>query len=238
MAHKQVSKLLPALLFLLLYSGGLVAQTSSLNYGFVSPNTTENLQLQDAIRGMYSVAESRLQKHALGMSCVIKRKVRTTRSLGSWSDGAEPSLLLKINSDESTMRYLMSRLGRDANQKAILYFHKAREGKATIYFIHPARRFRSLSKISELLDESGVTFRTLVPTKQETTVYVIDTENNLGTKVRAAAKRLSGRLTSETGNANFIGDDSAREKGQNIFQQEIQQYETRNPNLPGPCKNN
>jgi len=185
---------------------------------------------------MYSGEESRLQKHAMGMSCVIKQKVRTMRALGSWSDGAEPSVLLTLNADESTMRYLMSRLGRDANQKAVIYFHTARDGKAAIYVIHPAKQFRSLAKISQLLERSGVTFRTLVPTKRETTVYIIDTENNLGAKVRAAVKRLRGRLNSQIGNASFVGDEAVREKGQTLFQQEIQQYETLHPNLPAVCK--
>ena len=235
---KVLNRLSAVFIFILFGSSAVVAQTSSVNYGFVSPNTMENLQLKDAIRGMYSAEESQLQKRANGMSCVIKRPINTARALGSWSDGAEQSLLLRVNTDETTMRYLMSRLGRDANQKAVLYFHTQRDGRAAMYVIHPAKRLRSLSKIGQLLDASGVTFRTLVPTKQETTVYVVDTENNLGSKVRVATKRLRGRLTSQTGNASFIGDDSVREKGQNVFQQEIQQFETRNPNLPGVCKNN
>jgi hypothetical protein len=102
----------------------------SFNYGFVSPNTRDDLKLEDAIRGMNSAEETKLLRHARNLGCVVRLKIATMRALGSWSDGAEHSILLRANSDESTIRYLMSRLGREANQKAVIYFHPEAFGSA------------------------------------------------------------------------------------------------------------
>ena len=227
-----------ALFFLL--SGTLAAaqQTASLNYGFVSPNTRDDLNFEDAVRGMNSSEEVRLLRQAQSLGCVVKRKVTTMRALGSWSDGAEHSILLRTNSDEPTIRYLMSRLGRDANQKAVIYFHPKPDGPARIYVLQPPGRFRSFKSLSGVLERAGIAFRTLVPTKSGTRVYVIDTENNLATKVKAAARQLKARMNSRAGNASFVGDDHDRQKGQTVFEQEIKDFESKHPALPPPCKSN
>ena len=210
----------------------------SLNYGFVSPNTREGLKLDEAVQGLQSTEELALLKRISSLRCTIRSPISTNRALGSWSDGAEHSILLRVKTDEPTMRYLMSRLGRDANQKAVLYFYPRTRGNARLFIVHPSKRLRAFSEISRFLDEAGISFRTLVPTKQETTVYVVDTENSLAAKVKTAAKRLRARFTSQTGNASFIGDDSAREKGQTIFQKEIKAYESKHPRLPSACEDN
>ena len=54
--------------------------------------------------------------------------------------------------------------------------------------------------------------------------------------VREAAKRLRQRVTSQRGDAAFIGDDSSRDKGQAVFAQEIKKYELKHPKLPPPCE--
>jgi len=210
---------------------------ASLNYGFVSPNTRDDLKLEDAIRGMNSAEETTLLSRARNLSCVVKRKISTTRALGSWNDGAEHSIILRAYTDEPTIRYLMARLGRDASQKAVIYFHPETSGGAKIYAIHLPQRRRGFAVIAGILDQTGIAFRTLVRSKQRAIVYVVDTDNKLNTKVREAAKRLRAVLTSETGTASFIGDDANREKGQTIFAQEIQQYEAKHPKLPPPCIN-
>ena len=222
----------------LLLSGTFAAaqQAASLNYGFVSPNTRDDLKLEEAIRGMNSSEEVNLLRQAQSLGCVVKTKVTTLRALGSWSDGAEHSVLLRTNTDEPTIRYLMSRLGRDANQKAVIYFHPKPDGPARIYVLQPTQRLRNFKSISTVLERAGISFRTLVPTKSGTRVYVIDTDNNLATKVKAAARRLKARMSSQSGNASYVGDDNDRQKGQTVFEQEIKDYEAKHPALPPPCK--
>jgi hypothetical protein len=238
---QSFSHLTVAVVLFLLGSASIVScqqSGTSLNYGFVSPNTRDDLKLEEAIRGMNSPEEWNLLARAKNLRCVVKRKIRTMRALGSWSDGAEPTILLRTNSDESTMRYLVSRLGREANQKAVLYFHLSSAGSATIYFVRPHSRLRSLARIAQMLDTAGIAFRTLVPTKQAMFVYIVDTEGNLAEKVKNAAKRLRARFSSQKGNASFIGDDAIREKGQAVFAQEIKDFESTHPNLPQPCVSN
>lgn len=239
---RSISKLAIALLFL--SCGSAVGQQSvnseaaALNYGFVSPNTREGLKLGDAIRGMSSPEEFNLLKRAKNLGCVVKRKITTSRALGSWIDGAEHSIMLRMNTDEPTLRYLMSRLGRDANQKSVLYFHPEPKGVTTIYIVRPQRRFHGFSTITRILDGAGIAFRTLVPTKETTLVYIVDTEGSLGEKVKNAVRRMRGRFRAQRGHASFVGDDAVREKGQAVFAQEIKDYETKHPNLPPPCVSN
>jgi hypothetical protein len=49
-----------------------------------------------------------------------------------------------------------------------------------------------------------------------------------------AARRLRARVSQEAGVATLFGDDE-REKARVKFEQEIKDYETRNPNLPPTC---
>jgi len=227
--------LLRLVVALLLLGGATVTAQSSGNFGFVSPNTRDNLSFQEAIQGMDSREELDLLSRAKNLGCVVKQPVTTVPALGSWSDGAENSILIRVNANESTFRYLMSRLGRDANQKAVLYFHPTRRGRARIYVIRHINGF-NFRQIGNVLDESGIAFRTLVFAKHGNIVYIVDLENTLRRNVLDAARRLRYRVTSQSGNAAFIGDDSSRDKGQALFAQEIKKYELKHPKLPPPCE--
>lgn len=228
-------KLLRLVVALLLLGCGTTTAQSSRNFGFVSPNTRENLNLQEAMQGMDSQEELDLLSRAKNLGCVVKQTITTERAVGSWSDGAEHSLLIRVNANESTIRYLLSRLGRDANQKSVLYFHPTRRGRAKIYVIRHINGF-NFRQIGNILDESGIRFRTLVLVRHGTIVYIIDRENTLRRNVLEAARRLHYRVTSQRGDAAFIGDDSSRDKGQAVFAQEIKKYELKHPKLPPPCE--
>ena len=209
--------------------------TAQQGIGFVSPNTRDNLKLIEAIRGMDSQEELKLLSRAKSLGCVIKRKIGATEALGSWSDGAEPSVLIRVSANESAIRYLVSRLGHDANQKAVVYFYPRARGRAKLYIINHIRGF-NLRQIGAVLEDSGIAFRTLVPAKHGTIVYIIDTENSLRLKVLEASRKFNLPATSQTGNAALIGDDSSRDKGQAAFAQEIKNYELKHPKLPPPCE--
>jgi hypothetical protein len=228
-------KILRLLVALLLLGCGTITAQSSRNFGFVSPNTRDNLRLQEAIQAMDSQEELDLLSRAKNLGCVVKQTITTEPAVGSWSDGAENSILIRVNANEATIRYLMSRLGRDANQKAVLYFHPTRRGRAKIYVIRHINGF-NFRQIGNVLDESGIHFRTLVLVRHGTIVYIIDLENTLRRNVLEAARRLRYSVTSQSGNAAFIGDDSSRDKGQAVFAEEIKRYELKHPKLPPPCE--
>ena len=206
-----------------------------LNYGIVSPNTKTDLKLADAIAGMTSAEESKLLKQAVNLGCVVRSPIRASRALGSWSDGAEHSVLLRVKGDESSLRYVLSRMGRDAQQKYVIYFHPNPGGSADLYILRPRSRARNLVALTNALERAGIPFRTLVPSRDTTAIYIIDLDRDLRAKIMTAARTLKARVTSETGNAALFGDDK-REQAKEKFEQEIKDYETKNPNLPPPCK--
>ncbi len=220
--------------FLVLVLATAAAAQTSLNYGFVSPNTKENLKLEDAIAGMNSPEETQLLRKSINLGCVVRTQIRAYKALGSWSDGAEHSVMLRVAGDEPTVRYLLSRLGRDAQQKSVLYFHPQPAGAAELYTLQPRRPVRNLKALANTLERAGIAFRTLVPLKSGTWVYVVDLKRDLRDEVMAAAKKLRARVRSQRGNAAFVGDDQAQQ-AQAVFNEEIRSYEAKNPNLAPTC---
>ena len=221
-------------LLLVLVVGWTTAVSAQQNYGFVSPNTRTDLKLADAIAGMNSVEESKLLKQAINLSCVVRSPIRAFRALGSWSDGAEHSVLLRIDGDEATLRYVLSRMGRDAEQKYVIYFHPRPKGSADLYVLRPRKGVRNLVALTNALERAGIPFRTLVPSRQATAIYVIDLDRNLRPKIMTAARTLRARVSQQTGNAQLFGADE-RPQAKVKFEQEIKSYETKNPNLPPTC---
>jgi len=225
------------LLFLLLGWTTIVSaqqDQKSLNYGFVSPNTKTGLKVDQAIAGMNSAEEWRLLKQAVNLGCVVRSRIRAFRALGLWSDGAEHSVLLRVKSDEPTLRYVLSRMGRDAQQKYVIYFHPKPSGAADLYVLRPRTGARNLVALSNRLERAGIPFRTLVPSRATTAIYIIDLERDLRAKILAAARRLRARVNYQSGNALLFGDDE-RQQAKTKFEQEIQNYETKNPDLPPTC---
>ena len=219
---------------LALLLGWTTAVSAQQNYGIVSPNTKTDLKLADAIAGMNSAEESKLLKQAINLSCVVRSPIRAFRALGSWSDGAEHSVLLRVNGDEATLRYVVSRMGRDAEQKYVIYFHPQSKGSADLYVLRPRKGAKNLVALTNSLERAGIPFRTLVPSGGTVAIYVIDLDRDLRAKIMAAARTLRARVTQQSGNAQLFGDD-ARPQAKVKFEQEIKNYETKNPNLPPTC---
>src|SRR5215213_945496 len=201
------------LTLLLLLAGGSAVPAQqeqahkSFNYGFVSPNTSENLKLEQAIKRMNSREEAELRLKAINLSCVVRTRIRTFKALGSWSDGAEHSIMLRVRSDEATVRYLLSRIGRDAQQKYVIYFHPQLAGAADLYTLRPRSGARNLVALTTALERAGIPFRTLVPLRGSTLIFIIDLDRDLRQKILNAARRLRARVSSEPGKASLFGDD-------------------------------
>lgn len=224
------------LLLLLAWSNSALAQPDqrSVAYGFVSPNTSENLKLEQAIQRMSSREETELRRKAINLTCVVRTRVEAFRALGSWNDGAEPSVMVRVKADEATLRYLMSRMGRDAQQKYVIYFHPQPNGETDLYTLRPRAGARNLVALTTALERAGIPFSTIVPLKQTTAVYIIDLDRDLRGKIMNAARTLRARVTAEPGKAKLFGDD-IRQKAKTVFEQDIKNYELQNPNLPPTC---
>src|SRR5690242_20858292 len=224
-----------SLLLVMAWSTTISAQPDqkAVSYGFVSPNTSQNLKLEEAIRGMTSPAETNLRNEAINLSCVVRTRIRAFRALGAWSDGAEHSVMVRFTSDEDTLRYVLSRMGRDAQQKYVIYFHPQPGGAADLYTFR-ARSRTGLVALSNALERAGVPFRTLVPLNGVTAVYIIDLDRDLREKILNAARTLRASVSSVPGKAKLFGDD-IRQQARTVFEQDIKTYETKNPNLPPAC---
>ena len=220
------------LLLLVLSWASVVAAQQ--NYGIVSPNTKTDLKLAEAIAGMSSQEESKLLNKAINLSCVVRSRIRAFRALGSWTDGAEPSVLVRVNGDEAALRYVLSRMGRDAQQKYVIYFHPQPKGAADLYVLRPQKGARNLVALTNALERAGIPFRTLVPANGTTTIYIIDLDRDLHAKIMAAARTLRARVSQQSGNAQLFGHDE-RQQAKVKFEAEINSYEARNPNLPPAC---
>ena len=218
-------------LLVLCWTTPTTAQTSH-NYGFVSPNTRDDLTIDQAIKGMASADEKKMIGRAANLGCVVRTRIRAFRALGSWSDGAEYSVMLRMKSDEDSLRYVLARMGREAKQKSVLYFHPQANGTALIYRLEP--RSKNLKWLANTLDRIGIEFRTLVPANNSTWIYLVDLKNELRDKVRVAARRLRARVSVEKGTASFVGADQA-EQAKDVFTQAIDDYEAKHPNLPATC---
>src|SRR5215207_1753180 len=155
----------------------------SFNYGFVSPNTKTDLKLEQAIAGMKSDEEAKLLNKAVNLGCVVRTRITAFRAVGSWSDGAEHSVLLRVQSDEATLRYVLSRMGRDAQQKYVIYFHPQSKGSVDLYTLHVRTRAQSLVALANTLDSGGIPFGTFVPSGETTTIYIIDLDRDLRKKI-------------------------------------------------------
>jgi hypothetical protein len=238
--HHQIFRLL---LLIALLPCSLQAQQStqrneslkkSVSYGFVSPNTEDNLSLADAIRKLNSTEETNLIQETRRVGCRARFKPLVMRALGNWSDGAEHSTLFKTSADNLTIRYAVASLGKYARQKAVLYFRQSAAGDARLYVLYPDKHRRNLFVLSRTLDRAGVAFRTLVPLKRITLVYVVDLNNELRERIPAAARALKARVRTLRGRANFLGD-ADREKAQSLFDVEMKAFETTHPDPPRRC---
>ena len=100
--------------------------------------------------------------------------------------------------------------------------------------LQPRRPMRNLKTLANTLERAGIAFRTLVPLKSGTSIYVVDLKRDLRDEVMAAAKKLGARVRSQRGKAAFVGDDQAQQ-AQTVFNEEIRNYETKNQNLAPTC---
>lgn len=211
------------------------AQQARRSYLFVSPNTSENLSLKEALRKLNSPEEISLILDGRDISCRLGLKARIDKTIGSWTGGVEHSTMLRIDADEDTVRYADAWLGKRARQKSVLYFQKQTAGAARMYVLSSRRSRGGLASIAQTLDKSGIANRTLVPFAHRTLIYVVDLQNELRQQIALAAKRLRTRYRVVEGTGDFIGDDSDRDKAQQVFSQIIVKYEQEHTPVRNDC---
>ncbi|HWS99006.1 MAG TPA: hypothetical protein VN256_01960 [Pyrinomonadaceae bacterium] len=216
---------------------GAEGKRKAVSYTFVSPNTREGLTLAEALRLLDSREEFLLISNIRGLArCLRLRPLAVRRTIGSWADGAEHAALFRLRADEPTLRYADARLGKLAQQKAVLYFRRDERGADRMYVLRLRRGKRSLASVSKTLDASGVAFRTLAPAARgRLLIYVVDLDDALRRQVVRAARLLRAAVSAVKGEGEFLGDDADREKAQQVFAAEIKNYEDENPDAARRC---
>jgi hypothetical protein len=116
----------------------------------------------------------------------------------------------------------------------VIYFQPQLKGTTDLYILRPQKGAGTLVTLTNALERAGIPFRTLVPAKGTTTIYIIDLDRNLRAKILAVARTLRARVSRQSGNAQLFGHDE-RPQAKVKFQEEINSYEARNPNLPPTC---
>lgn len=211
------------------------AAQRAISYLFVSPNTSENLTLPEALRKLNSPEESALIAAGRVVACRLGLRARIVKSIGSWTDGVEHSTILRLRADEATTRYANAWLGKRARQKSVLYFQQRAGGTARMYILFPHGGQKNPARLAGFLQRSGIEYRTLVPGARRTLIYVVDLGGELQRKIADAARALRASYRALSGTADFIGDGNDRDKAQQVFNEVITKYEQEHPLLRSNC---
>jgi hypothetical protein len=203
---------------------------------FVSPNTSKGLTLNSAVHNLSGPAEVGLILGARDLLCRLGTTGRLTPVIGSWSDGVENSVMIRVQLDPDGVRYVSSVLGRKAHQKSVLYFRPHADGPATLYVLRTRKQAVDLRSISSVLESSGVEFRTLAPSRNQIAVYIVDTTGGLGERIVSAARRLRASISATKGTSEFIGSEVSSNEADQAYSGVIAGFEARHPQVKTPCR--
>jgi hypothetical protein len=223
-------------------------------YLFLSPNTEEQLTLDQARARLRSPAHQQFRDVAQGiLDQVGSSEGRVFDALGDWTDGTENSLLVvvprpherRLNrgfpdepsgartmlEDASTLRYVAAWFGLLADQKSVLVFTPTPSGTdAVLEMDVPGVGERSpeaspsLNALRHGLDEQGIRVRTLVLREGGVRVVLYDKGQQQQASLERVARRFGGRLSSTPG-VGFPLEESTRRRARSRFQEEIRRFE-------------
>lgn len=190
--------------------------------GFFSPNTEENLKFEDAWQRLNSPQ----QQEAISKAQFLVKSVFGTgtvqSAIGDWQDGAENSALVTVpGHDKKALDYTMATLGKELNQKSVLSFVHDETGDDRVYSLHSKQ---DIQTIRQVLQSSGINFRTIVPEAKGATIHVFDQGGTMVDAIGKAAQTLKAdNITVIAGTGEFIGGNT-REEGQKQYEQVIGRY--------------
>lgn len=210
-------------------SPDIVPSNDDLTVGAVSPNIDENLKFDEAKRRLNSGTQGafRAAWDELDKSLGIEAKL--DHAVGDWADGAENSVFFASNQkglSQETVRYVLAKMGLQADQKGVAHFAPDRQGKDGLYLFELATT--DLDEVRQTLDKAGVKFRTIVPQGKGLRVAIIDiggtlAENNAVQKV---ADHYGTDIQFRRGTADFI-EGRNRADARRVYRKLIREYETK-----------
>lgn len=190
--------------------------------GFFSPNTEENLTFEQAYQRLNSPEQQQAISRAQFLIKSVFGQGTVQSAIGDWQDGAENSALVTVpGHDKRALDYTMATLGKELNQKSVLSFTHDETGSDRVYSLQTNQDVQTIRKV---LQDSGISFRTIVPQGKGATVHVFDQGGKMVDAIGKAAQQLKAKgLTVIAGTGSFIGGDT-REAGQKEYEQVIGRY--------------
>jgi len=206
------------------------AETMTRSVAFASPSVKSNLDLKGAQRELNSRQQVRMRQSSkdiyekLGVG-----GVQEVDALGVWSDGAENTLVSRVNSDWEKNKLAAVMKGYIYDQKAVIVFQQDDANGKQVLAQFEAKG--TIAKISKDLQKDGVAFYTLVPKEDGATVYMVDFDGSQLDKMDKAATRYGedNALHYQFGRAEQIGydgkgsDREQRDRAREIYQSVIDQ---------------
>jgi len=194
---------------------------------FVSPNTA-NLNFSQAMTGLTSQGHQNFRGIAKGLlSKIGVGRAKLLDAIGDAEDGSENSLATIINEPKSArdIQYLAAWMGMMWHQKNVLAFSPDDHGNDRLHEIFVGDR--DLDHVRKSLTQHAIPFRTLVPGRQGTNIFVYDQGNQLSPNVQRFAETHHATVHSTIGTGNLVGDPSwsSRSKGRAAYRQVISAYE-------------
>ena len=197
------------------------------NAVFVSPNTA-NLNFSQAMTGLTSQGHQNFRgiAHQLLEKIGVKRG-QLLDAIGDAEDGSENSIATLIHEPKSSrdIQYLAAWMGLMGHQKNVLAFSPDDHGNDRLHEIFVGDR--DLDHLRKSLTQHAIPFRTLVPGKQGTNIFVYDQGSQLSPNVQRFADTHHATLHSTIGTGSLVGDPSwtSRSKGREAYRNIISTYE-------------
>ena len=194
---------------------------------FVSPNTS-TLSFGQAMTGLTSQGHQSFR----GIARQLLKKIGVSKAnlldaIGDAEDGSENSLATLIHEPKSKrdVQYLAAWLGMMGHQKNVLAFTPDDSGSDRLHEVFVGDR--DLQHLRKSLTQHAIPFRTLVPGKAGTNIFVYDQGGQSAHNVQRFAQTHNAQIHSTIGTGDFVGDPSwtSRSKGRAAYRQIISSYE-------------
>lgn len=148
-------------------------------------------------------------------------------AIGDAEDGSENSLVGLIHTPKSPqdIHYLSAWLGMMGHQKNVLAFVPKTSGGDTLHEMFVGER--DLAHLRKSLTTHAIPYRTLVPGKRGTNIFVYDQGSQASPNVQRFAETHNGTVHSTRGSGEFVGDSTwtSRVKGRSEYRRVISAYE-------------
>ena len=194
----------------------------------VSPNDWDaEMSFDEAAESIRS--EKHQTSHAIADDVFDEMGLEHTThdALGDWTDGAEDSLFIEVESPESLekLKYTASLTGKFFNQKGSLSFIADEKGPDSFYKVTIPVEKGDINAIRSTLDKLKLEFRTLVPGPTGTMVVIYDEGTTLGESVSKFGKQYEQDIEAYKGTGELTGSWDSRQEGIAAYNQQIGAWE-------------